>query len=205
LTLACLLRTHRLMTAELNRSIGRRHTADGFTLIETMVVVAVGIILAAAAIPVSSAFISATRADSSVVATVDALTTARDRSVAERRNFVVTFTPPNHIIVQRQEQPSLTLTPISDTVLENGQQFVVFPAIADTPDLFGHATALAFTGTGPWMFTSDGSFNDSNGDPANGTVFLGVPNQTSSARAVTIFGATGLMRQWKWRGAQWFN
>ena len=205
MVLACLLRYHRLMTAELHRSPRRRHAADGFSLIEMMVVVAIGIILAAVAVPVSSNFINTTRADSSVIATVDALTTARDRSVAERRNYLVAFVAPNHIVVTRQEQPSLTITPISDTALENGQQFVVFTALPDTPDLFGKASSVQFTGTGPWMFTSDGSFVDSNGDVANGTVFLGVPNAAPSARAVTIYGVTGLMRAWKWRGAQWYE
>ena len=205
MVLASLLRINRSMSEEFNRSPGRRHAADGFSLIEMMVVVAVGIILAAVAVPVSSNFINSTRADSSVIATVDALTTARDRSVAERRNFEVSFVNPNHIVIKRDEVSPVSTTPISDTVLENGQQFVVFPALPDTPDLFGKATAIAFTGTGPWMFTSDGSFIDSNGDVANGTVFLGVPNTPTSARAVTIYGVTGLMRAWKWRGAQWFE
>jgi hypothetical protein len=108
-------------------------------------------------------------------------------------------------VVYRTEVPSGTLTLISDTELEGGQNFVVFAALPDTPDLFGKTAAIKFTGTGPWMFTSDGSFIDSNGDVSNGTVFLGVPNQPFTARAVTVFGVTGLMRAWKWRGSTWFE
>ena len=189
------------------RPAGRatRHAADGFSLIEVMVVVAVGIILAAMAVPVSSNFISTSKADASVVATTDALTTARDRSVAERRNFEVAFTGNNHIVVTRDEVPSGLQTLIADTQLENGEQFVKFPGLPDTPDGFGNSTAIYFSGPGPWMFTSDGSFIDSNGDVSNGTIQLGVPNQTMTARAVTIYGATGLIRSWNWRGAKWFN
>jgi prepilin-type N-terminal cleavage/methylation domain-containing protein len=183
----------------------RHHAADGFSLIEMMLVVAVGIILAAMAIPVSSNFISTSKADASTVATVDALTTARDRSVAERRNFEVAFAGTNHIQVRRDEVPSGLQTLISDTQLENGQQFQKFAALPDTPDGFGNTTAIYFSGPGPWMFTSDGSLIDSNGDVSNGTVLLGVPNQTMTARAVTIYGATGLIRAWNWRGNKWFN
>jgi hypothetical protein len=55
------------------------------------------------------------------------------------------------------------------------------------------------------MFTSDGSLVDSNGDISNGSIFMGIPNRPDTARAVTIFGVTGLTRSWKWRGSQWLE
>ena len=183
----------------------RSRTSAGFSLIEVMVVVSVGIILAAMAVPVSSGFITTARADGAVVSVVDVLTTARDRAVGERRNFEIVFTNPDHIKVYRDEVPSGLQTLISDTRLENGQQFQRFGSMPDTPDAFGGASSVQFTGAGPWMFTSDGSLIDSNGDVSNGTVFLGVPNQTMTAGAVTIFGATGLLRTWRWRGSRWYN
>ncbi len=205
MSLAYLLRSRRAMLEELHGPPRRLDEDDGFTLIEMMLVVAVGIILAAMAIPVSGNFLSTTRGDSSILAVLDALETARDRSVAERRNFEVSFVNPNHIRVERVEVPSGIKTLIADNVLENGQEFLTFAALPDTPDMFGAAAAIKFGGTAPWMFTSDGSWVDSNGDPVNGTVFLGVPNQPITARAVTVFGVTGLTRSWKWRGAQWFE
>ena len=54
MSLACLLRSCRPMFEELNGPTERRDGDDGFTLIEMMLVVAVGIILAAMAVPVSS-------------------------------------------------------------------------------------------------------------------------------------------------------
>jgi hypothetical protein len=53
------------------------------------------------------------------------------------------------------------------------------------------------------MFTSEGTLVDSTGDAINGTVFLAVGDQMSTARAVTIFGITGLVRSWKWDGSKW--
>lgn len=178
---------------------------SGFSLIEVMIVVAVGTILAAMAIPISSNYITTSKADGSALAVAGALTQARDRSVGERRNFEVAFIGNNRIQVQRDEVPSGLQTMILNTMLEGGQQFTKFSGLPDTPDGFGNTTAIYFTGPGPWMFTSDGSLIDSNGDVSNATILLGVPNQPNTARAVTIFGATGLIRTWNWRGSKWFN
>jgi hypothetical protein len=157
------------------------------------------------AVPVSSAFLKTTKADGVVVVVSNVMANARDRAIGERRNFEIHFVSNDHIQIYRDEVPSGAQTLISDTVLENGQQFKVFAALPDTPDAFGKSAAVKFTGTGPWMFTSDGSFIDSNGDIANGTVFVGVPNEPGSAGAVTVFGATGLLRTWRWRNTTWFN
>src|SRR3954452_3982887 len=101
-------------------------SSRGFTLIETLFVAALVITVSAMAIPVSTRFINTAKGDSAVVAAVSALETAKSRSVAERRNYRVTFTNPNHIVVDRIEVPSGTATRVSDTVLEGGQQFVKF-------------------------------------------------------------------------------
>ena len=53
------------------------------------------------------------------------------------------------------------------------------------------------------MFTSDGSLIDAAGDITNGSLFFGIPEQPLSARAVTVFGITGMLRTWTWGGAQW--
>ena len=55
------------------------------------------------------------------------------------------------------------------------------------------------------MFTSDGSLIDSAGDVTNGTIFFGVPNHPETARAITVFGVTGMLRTWKWGGASWMQ
>lgn len=177
----------------------------GFTLLEIMLVVTVGIVLAGMAIPAYNGMTLASKSDGSVYQVIDVLETARNLAVSERRNFRVSFTAPNRVVVQRVEVPGGALTPISTTDLESGLQFVKFPAVPDTPDAFGASAATSFTGAGPWMFTTDGSFVDSAGDPANGSVFLGAPDQPISARAVTILGATGQTRTWAWRGTAWFD
>ncbi|HEY7190723.1 MAG TPA: type II secretion system protein [Vicinamibacterales bacterium] len=179
----------------------------GFTFIEVLFVLVVIGILAAMAVPITDQMIRRSKADSAVIVAQNAVDTARDRAVAERRNFVLTFVGSNRIRLDRQEIDAngvvIGTTTTNTFTLEGRQQFLKFPALPDTPDAFGATAAQSFTGTAPVMFTSDGSLIDSNGDVTNGSLYFGVQGQTQTARAVTIFGVTGLTRTWKWSGNQW--
>jgi Tfp pilus assembly protein FimT len=184
-----------------------RGTGDeaGYSLIEVMLVVCLMAIAAGMAVPVSSAFLQQRKADSSVTAALTAITAARDRAVSERRNIQLSFVGTNIIRLSRVEVPSGLLTTVQEFSLEGGQTFLQFADIPDTPDAFGSSGVASFTGTAPVMFTSDGSLIDSAGDVSNGTILLGNTGQETSARAITVFGATGLVRAWKWRGSKWMQ
>jgi prepilin-type N-terminal cleavage/methylation domain-containing protein len=187
----------------MNLAPGNADRTGGFSLIEMMIVVAVIAVLAGISIPVTAAMIARARADSAGVVAGTWLESARNRAVAERRNFRVTFdTDLHHVIIERVE-PDDTVTPISDYALEEDLEFLKFAGTPDTPDRFGNASEIDIEGDEPYMFTSDGSFMDTNGDPVNGTIFLGKPDQPETARAITIFGATGLIRTWKLGGTDW--
>lgn len=190
--------------------IRRRAAAEaGFTLVEILTVIGIVAVMAMIAIPVSQQMITWARADSANEFTIRAISAARDRAIAERRNIEVSFVSPNRIRLDRQEVNAAGVTTgtttVSDVILENGQVFTRFTGGAnDTPDHFSFgAGAITFGGTAPYMFTSDGSFIDSAGDVVNGTVFVGQPNMPATARAVTVFGVTGLTRAWKWREGVW--
>jgi prepilin-type N-terminal cleavage/methylation domain-containing protein len=197
------------MRGIIGRSPGQPHSASGFSLVEVMMVVMLIGILGGMAVPISTSFINRAKADSSVESTLAAVRVARDRAIAERRNVELTFISPNRIRLERQNVDAngvmVDKTTLSEVVLENGQQFVKFATVPDTPDLFGASSATTFGGTPPFMFTSDGSMVDSNGDVINGSIFVGVPDEVETARAVTVFGVSGLTRTWKWRGARWFD
>lgn len=179
----------------------------GFTLVEVLIVAGLIAVVAAMTLPVTDQFIRSSKQDSSALAAAVAVDAARDRAVAERRNVVMNFVSPNRIQLIRQNINDagtvVSTTTVDEFVLENGMQIYKFPGASDTPDAFGATSATSFSGTAPVMFTSDGTLIDSNGDVVNGTLFLGIPGQASSARALTIFGVTGFTRTWKWSGTQW--
>jgi prepilin-type N-terminal cleavage/methylation domain-containing protein len=182
-----------------------RPAEAGFTLAEMLVVVALIAIGAGVTIPLTMEMVNRAKNDSSVVVAQTFIDSARDRAVAERRNVELEFRMPNRLLMYRIEVPSGVKTLIGEMQLEGAQEFRKFPGVTDTPDAFGASSAVSFTGTMPVMFTSDGSLIDSQGDVVNGSVFFGVPDRPESARAVTVFGITGMIRTWKWRGAQWFE
>jgi prepilin-type N-terminal cleavage/methylation domain-containing protein len=179
------------------------HPPRGFTLVELLVALALVGILAGVAVPMTSGFVARSRVDSSVTGAITAVKAARDRAVSERRNVQLNFVGTNRITVQRHEVPGPTLTQVDQLELEEHMQFAKFEGVPDTPDGFGNATAIVFTGTPPVMFTSDGSLIDSNGDIVNGTILLGRPPDVMSARAITIYGITGLVQDWRWTGSEW--
>jgi hypothetical protein len=100
-----------------------------------------------------------------------------------------------------------------------GLKFYVFAALPDTPMNFGNSTAINLqqpSGGGAWtcMFTTSGAFvgtaqsaatlyQATNNNPVNASLFLGVTGRSNTARAVTVFGATGRVRSYFWTGSSW--
>ena len=177
----------------------------GFTLIELLVAVGLIGILSAISVMMMPGVILSAKADSGAARVVSVLRMAREQAIAQRRSVRVTFTPPNRVVISRQEVPGPGTTVINSVPLENGMEFGLFSGIPDTPDAFGNASATSFGLATTIAFTSEGWFVDQNGDPVNGTAFLGKANQPLSARAVTIFGPTALIREWRWNGSQWIR
>jgi len=190
-----------------------RSSAAGFTLVEMIIIVGVISVVMVSATAVMPNVLKQSRADGSSHIVVNALRLARDRAIEERRNMDLVFVPPNRIQVVREEITAAGGTPppnptIMDVYLENNQKFLYFSATGDTDDGFGLTNSpLAFgttAGTIPLvMFTSEGTLVNTSGDPINGTVFLGSGSDVTSARAITIFGPTALVRSWKWNGKKW--
>jgi prepilin-type N-terminal cleavage/methylation domain-containing protein len=193
-----------IQDSEMTRNF-RASAAQGFSMVEVLMVIAIIGVLGGAAAVVTPRMVGQSKADSAVTTALMTLRLVQERAVGERRNFDVVFTEPNRIQVYRVAVPPATgRTLMNDVRLETGQQFMQFAGLADTPDEFGDAGPLAFGVTPTTTFTSEGSFVDSSGDVVNGTIFLGhVGQDPTTARAITIFGATGLVRAWRWDGRRW--
>jgi len=180
-----------------------RKIEDGFTLIEMIVVTALVVLGSIITIPMTINMVRSSKGDSSVEMTKAFLETARNRAVAERRNFLLTINSSSQLQIERVEVPGGNLTVVDILTLEGDQEFFRTPNLPDTPDGFGGADEINFTGAMPVMFTSDGSLIDAAGDVTNGTIWLGNEQTPETARAVTVWGVTGMIRGWKWSGSEW--
>lgn len=128
---------------------------------------------------------------------------ARELSITERRVIEVAFVNGNVIRLTRRNVPNGT-TVIAQIPIEGGAEFALSPGLPDTPDQFGHGTAVSFGSATTVAFNTDGTFISNAGTPINGTVFLRIHGQSDrSSRAVTVMGNTGTVRGYKWDGSRW--
>lgn len=188
--------------------MNRPRHESGFTLIELLITVGIVGVLMVGATVVMPNLVKQSRADGATAQVLNTLRLARDRAIGERRNLDLVFTAPNRIQVVREEIGGSPNTTIVDVSLENRLEFLYVSGMGDTPEAFGLTnTPIAFgpvVGTVPTiMFTSEGTLVDSSGDTINGTLFLGTPGDRNSARAITFFGPTALLKAYRWDGSKW--
>jgi prepilin-type N-terminal cleavage/methylation domain-containing protein len=197
------------------RRIGEN--ARGFSMVEMVVVIAIAlVVMSIALIQVQPALLQI-HANTAKDQVQSALRQARETAISDRRNVQVEFltNPPglsigHYVRLTRKGGgfgPDIVLLalPIQSSVV-----FTTFNGVPDTPDGYGNAAPIYFGGVanGPaagMFYQSDGTFVTSTGVLINGTAFMGVPNQPSTARAVTILGATGRVRSYHISGTTWFD
>jgi len=196
---------------------------QGFSLMEMVVVVGLAFVVMAFAVINTMSTSTAAVANAAMDTLISQLRQARELAIAKRRNVQIQFTAPNQIQTTVLTLPGEPVpTPLPVVYLNNsGAQmtYTVFASLPDTPMNFGNATAINLqqpTGGGAWtvMFTTSGAFVGTaqgasslylttNNNPVNASIFLGIAGKTNTARAVTIFGATGRVRSYYWTGSSW--
>lgn len=186
----------------------------GFSLLEVVVVLAIMTVVLGFAVFASTNVMPNYSADSALNVVLGTLRQAKQTAVAQRRDVQVwidqSFNGPDqvqHINYQVVAIPGDQQQPMVSIPLPGGTQMVLEPGVPDTPMGFGNASPV-FIGNvdgGPpiTMFRSTGAFTDGNYALLNGTIFLGVPGQTSTARAVTIMGGVANVQRYSWTGSQW--
>ena len=196
----------------------------GFSLMEMVVVLGLAFTVMAFAVMKTAGTSQNARANSATDAVISQLRQARELAIAKRRNVQVQFTAPNQIQITVLTLPGEAIpAAIAPTFLNDnvggGLTFTVFSTLPDTPMGFGNSTAINLqqpTGGGAWtcMFTTSGAFvgtaqsaaslyQATNNNPVNASIFLGITGKPSTARAVTVFGATGRVRSYYWNGTSW--
>ncbi|MGH9455802.1 MAG: pilus assembly FimT family protein [Terriglobia bacterium] len=184
-------------------SIREKHSEAGYSLIEILVVIVILGVMSGMAVTIMTNIIPMVHADSSMDLLVGELRQARQMAIDQRRNYVATFKGTNEFVLVRQEL-NATQTPIADYFLSKNVTYTLVSGVPDTPDTFGDTQAVDFIPDGnPIVFVSDGTVTDANNNLVNGTVFLGTPGSPATARAVTIMGATGTIRGYRYNGSAW--
>jgi prepilin-type N-terminal cleavage/methylation domain-containing protein len=180
----------------------------GFTIVEALIVIAILLTVSAITMIKMQPMIQQIRANAAMDQVMGQLRIGREAAIAERRNIIVQFTGNNTIQLTRVNVPA-GQNVLSTLAVEPSVVFMTFPGVPDTPDGFGNAAPLYFEGIngGPvgMQFQSDGTFVDGAGNLVNGTVFLGIAGVPSSARAVTVLGATGRVRSYKSTPSGWIQ
>lgn len=201
-----------------------KRAQQGFSLIEMLTVVGLIAVVAAMAIMSTMSSTYSSKANTAMDQVVTTLRTARQMALTKRRNVLVTFTAPNMMTMTVETLPGeAAATPIAPIYLNDnaagGCSFYVYPGLPDTPMGFGNSSAMTFApasgGTAglATLFSTSGSLVGTtatsgynvvgNSNPVNASIFLGIPGQKNSPRAITVLGSTGRVRSYSWTGSSW--
>jgi Tfp pilus assembly protein FimT len=194
---------------------------------EMMVVIGIIMIIASIALFSFNNVLPTIRADSAMQFFQSQLRQAREVSIDQRRNIQVTFQGSGEMVTVRQNLNLATTPPtvistttLSDYLLDPSQlSYRLVTGVPDTPDGFNTpsvcvtSSGICFNNTtcgSPAVlpcaitFQSDGTVVNSSGAYTNGTIFLGAGTNPQSARAITILGATGRIKGYRYNGKTWF-
>jgi prepilin-type N-terminal cleavage/methylation domain-containing protein len=181
---------------------------QGFSLLEILVAVAIISVVLVMAMLNYGSILPNYKANSAMDQVLSQMRSARERAISHRREVQVQFIGTNQL--QMSELWTLGTPPVERPVsFEGGAQFIVFSSVPDLPAPynFGNSAPIYFGGLsgGPpiMKFSATGAFIDGGNSLVNGTVFLGIPGKPSTARAISILGATGRVREYHWDGTQW--
>jgi type II secretory pathway pseudopilin PulG len=185
-----------------------RKSENGYSFLELVVVIGVISVILGMALIGTSSTLPAFRANAAMDQVYGQLRSARALAITQRREVQVQFINPNQIQLTRIE-PNGATSALATIALEGAAQFMTYAGLPDTPMAFGNGAPVYFGGMsgGPpvMKFDSTGQFVDAGSNPINGTVFIGIPGRPATARAVTVLGATGRVRQYHWNGTDWLE
>ncbi len=181
----------------------RRGREDGFSLIEVGIVLMLGCALAGMALINISGTMPGVNANKAMYQTIAQLRRGRQTAVAQRRSVQLNIETPNRIQLVRNEFPAGE-TVLGSSIYGNHFEFRQFEEVTeDTPDRFGNNDPVDFGGATGLTFLTDGTLVDDSGNAVSGTIFIGLADHPETARAVTILGATGRIRGYRWTGTKW--
>jgi len=195
--------------------------ASGFSLIEMTMVVALTIVVSVISVVSLMPLLNAQHVTNAYNTTLAVMRQARDAAVSQRTSYSVTFSSsstPNTITMAWAPvsgETNMGELPATTYTLPNNVSFLAPPSgSSPAPDNYGTGsvavdfgyTSSASAGGGTVIyFCPDGSAQTSNacagaGNWDGGVVYLARNGDTSSYRAVDLWGATGRIHGWRLYG-----
>jgi prepilin-type N-terminal cleavage/methylation domain-containing protein len=194
-----------------------RFVQRGFSMVELSVVVLIILILTAVALMTMVPTVQNSRANAGMELVLGEMRRAHERAIDERRIYRLTFVPPNQIQLEVGQVANVASTITGTTpafttaqatlTLPDGIQFLCVGGIptgaGSVPDGLGSgANAIDFDlgngGGGTQIyFQPDGRALDGANRLNDGVVYIALPGNLYSSRAVTLFGSTGRSKGWK--------
>jgi Tfp pilus assembly protein FimT len=180
-------------------------SSSGFSVSEAMVVCAIIMLIVAISGLALAPMRDSAKVNSAVQITVNQLRLAHEEAIAKRLQYVVTLQRPGTILTQ-WTKTGIGLQTERSVPLPGGIQFTVvngIPTAVGTPDGFGNGQVAIdldqATGGGGNViyFQPDGTAVDAAGNPNNGVVYIAIPGQLPTSRAITLFGSTGRLKTWR--------
>ena len=172
---------------------------QGFSILELLIVVSVLAIVSGASMILIGPALKARAVEMAARTVTMEMRRARQAAVDTRHLSRVTFTAPQTITIEWQ-------SPVSEGGAWNQLSQIDLPeemefrsdGVSSGPGGFATTPAINFSGTYQIWFLPDGSAINSGGALSNGIVYVARPGEVESTRAVTLFGATGRLKQWKY-------
>jgi prepilin-type N-terminal cleavage/methylation domain-containing protein len=188
-----------------------KRSQKGFSLLEILTALAIVSIIMGMAMLNYGNILPNYKANSAMDQLLYQLRSAREKAISHRIEVQIQFVGTNQLKMTEIWNVGTAPAPVTYS-FEGGAQYVLFTSTV--PDIpapynFGNSSAIYFGGVsgGPpiMKFTTNGSFIDGGNTLVNGTVFLGIPGRPLTARAISVLGATGRVREYHWDGSAWQN
>ena len=202
-----------------------RHQASGFSLVEMMIVIAIGITVTVISVVSLVPLLSQQHVTNAYNITLAAMRLARDNAVAQRTSYSVTFsnaaTPSTIVVAPVLPSGASTFTGQQTSVtyqLPTDVSFLAQTGLPNTtataPDSYynsslqaidlGYAANGYTSGVSTVYFCPDGSAQNSqdgtgdcSGSWDGGVVYLAQSGNVLSSRAITLWGGTGRIHGWR--------
>lgn len=180
----------------------------GFSLLEMLVVISIGLIVAGISFIAMMPMYKKNHVDLAYATTLSVIRSYRNQSITQSKRYLLTFDAPGTITVYYWQHVPVPPDPapiqIATIALPTDIQFGVQTGFPNPgPDGFGTGAAAVTINsciviTKPCLiFMPDGSAQDDAGNVNNAVIYLTRPGDLYSSRATTIWGATGRIRGWR--------